>query len=191
MKTWLPAVLAGMPRGRGVTTMGRFAATRRLGAGRGVMTIHRREPAVNAPTASTLPADPPPAKGWDVRIGAVLAVYWIAMLVGTHLPAQAPKTNQLVSDKPIHFVAFFGLTLLLVAWRRARRGTLGVGTIAAAVVVVLVYGAFDELTQPLFGRVCDLADWLSDTGGAGAAALLAWALTRRDRRKSPPPLGEG
>jgi VanZ family protein len=41
-------------------------------------------------------------------------------------------------------------------------------------LVYLVYGALDELTQPLTGREADVADWVFDAIGVGLATLSLW-----------------
>ena len=103
---------------------------------------------------------------------AALVVYWLTLFVGTHTrPADLP-VSVLDFDKALHAGAYFVLaSLLLVAWRRtgARFGLAGRLAIAT---VVLAYGVVDELTQPYFGRSCDLLDWVADALGVGLAVAL-------------------
>jgi len=87
----------------------------------------------------------------------------------THLPpSDLPKTH--VSDKLAHFAVYALLgTLLGIAIGR-RWSWLG-----GAVVVTtigLIYGAIDELTQPLFGRSCSIHDWYADAAGVVFGAIL-------------------
>lgn len=77
-----------------------------------------------------------------------------------------------------HFVEFAVLGGLLMNALGNR------GTLLAAVAIASAYGVTDELHQ-LFvpGRTTDPVDWLVDTLGALAGALIArWLLTRRDQR---------
>ena len=96
------------------------------------------------------------------------------MFAGTQVPVTStkpPDPNSL--DKWLHAGAFAGLAFLLAAVGRvwgARGWRLSVGV----VVIVALYGVFDEITQSLVRRrEADLFDWLADMGGAlvGIAAF--------------------
>lgn len=93
----------------------------------------------------------------------LLILYWVILLTVTHLPpSELPKTH--VSDKVEHFAAYGLLTALLHLSLWPRRWS--IPKLAAFVLLtVMAYGAFDELTQPLFNRACDLHDWYADTTG--------------------------
>lgn len=77
-------------------------------------------------------------------------------------------------DKKIHFFAFFGLGVLLMAVQ-ATKGSYSWYTVWVCWLVLVGYGVFDEVTQPLVNRQCELYDWLFDVTGA-AAGLLAVTL---------------
>src|SRR4051812_30181633 len=105
--------------------------------------------------------------------------YWAIMFVSTHLP---PKNlpNIGVNDKLEHFFAYgllsgmMGVTLW-VAFPTSR----WVSRLPLLIVVgAAAYGAFDELTQPLTHRTCDIHDWFGDCAGALTAALVLFALQR-------------
>jgi VanZ family protein len=107
----------------------------------------------------------------------MLAIYWVALAVVTHLPpTRMPPTR--VSDKLAHFVVYALLAVLLwlasgpahSLWRKA----------GGVLAIIAVYGAVDELTQPLVGRYCMLDDWLANLAG-GAAAVAVMAMIRRRR----------
>ena len=86
-----------------------------------------------------------------------------------------------VSDKNLHFMAFFGLSFLLAWSWTTRRPFLPAGALFA-VLVAVVYGAFDEITQAFIpGRFADVADWYYDAAGtiAGIGGL------RRGQRGFP------
>ncbi len=101
---------------------------------------------------------------------------WLAAAISTHLPAERiPKTGY--SDKTLHAVgyAFIAGTFLLAMWSRE------VGRkkrFLLAFIILLVYAAVDEITQPLVNRYASIFDWLADTVGVGLALLadlgLGW-----------------
>jgi VanZ family protein len=122
-------------------------------------------------------------------LALVAAVYWLAMFVGTHLPiSDAPPRDPDSLDKWLHAAAFAGLAVLLAAVGRG----LGFRTwrlYACVVVVVALYGLFDEATQALVRRrEPDLFDWLADVAGAlvgiAAFALAAKFWTEKQRNAS-------
>jgi VanZ family protein len=128
-------------------------------------------------------ADAQPKRCWRrtaVYWIAALTLYWLVLFVGTHLPAQKVSGVAMANDKFVHATAYAVLTTLLcIAWRRTG-GTLGLWVRLGIAAIVLAYGAIDELTQPFFGRSCDLADWIADGVGVfGAIAIDAWR-HRRD-----------
>lgn len=94
-----------------------------------------------------------------------LAVYWIALFTGTHIPIPQ-SVNLENSDKWIHFLAYTGLAAQLtvvVGWR-ARRG-LQAWHLAMIGLGLAAFGGFDELTQMLVNRTADWLDWSADLGG--------------------------
>lgn len=109
-------------------------------------------------------------RGLRWGVWSMTAAYALLAFVLTHLPpSELPKTR--VSDKLAHFVAYFILTsLLYISLWVARRAL--VWTIVLTMLIALVYGAFDELTQPLVGRFCSLHDWLADAAGAASATIV-------------------
>lgn len=102
---------------------------------------------------------------------SITAVYWVAMFVATHLPpSRMPKTH--ISDKSAHFFAYATLAALLLLSLRL----LGLGPRVAAwttVAVCFVYGAIDELLQPLVGRICSFDDWIANAAGTVTVVSLA------------------
>jgi VanZ family protein len=96
------------------------------------------------------------------------------LFVLTHIPVPKGMRQIRVSDKVIHFVAFFALAML--GGRAAlKRGRVLTGSwIAAWTLVYALYAAVDEGLQSLVGRTCDVRDWLFDVLGVGLAmAILA------------------
>lgn len=102
-----------------------------------------------------------------VRLGvAVLALYWVVIFTGTHLP-EVPQILTSYSDKIKHFSAFFGLAMLLCYVTNGDNPYRRFGIIFA---LASAYGAIDEWTQSLVpGRTTDYWDWGADTLGAATA----------------------
>ena len=64
----------------------------------------------------------------------------------------------------------FGWTLRAHRHRRLRR-------VLLVLVLMTIYAAVDELTQPLVNRYAAWSDWFADVFGA-AAAMLVWETTQ-------------
>ena len=144
------------------------------------------------------PADQP-AKTDGHRISSFLkmvatpaiAVYWLALYVGTHIPNPDMLIGPHVSDKVLHFSAYFGLYLVLAvririvheAWPTMRQ------TVILAAMTSL-YSAFDEITQgiPIINRHPDIMDAVADCAGVVTAifvvGIVDWA-EKRTRAASP------
>lgn len=93
------------------------------------------------------------------------------------------------TDKPLHWLAYLGLAVLVV---RALAGGLprriGFGIASAAMLITVLYGATDEVHQ-LFvpGRTGEVKDLLADAVGAlaGTITCVAWGfLAQGTRSKS-------
>lgn len=121
-----------------------------------------------------------PTVGFGRRYGrramlwsAIAACYWLTLVIATHLPAPEAIVGKLLDfDKVVHAVAYFVLATVLFITARRLGSSSSLKTRLLIVFGVLVYGAFDELTQTYFGRSCDLADWFADAGGVGLAFII-------------------
>lgn len=100
---------------------------------------------------------------------AALVLYWPTIFILSHIPIPQAVISANVSDKSIHFIAYFVLVCLLwfvispgqkVNWRSS-----GVWWILA---VIVCYGVVDEVLQARIGRSCDPADFVADMTGAFA-----------------------
>jgi VanZ family protein len=118
------------------------------------------------------------------RIATAATAAYVAVLVfATHYP----KPQELLgpnapSDKTLHVMAYavlaglVGLTLVAAGrWTRP--------AIARAAGGMAIFGALDEITQPLpwFRRAADPLDWVFDVGGIAlglAAVAVAVAIWR-------------
>jgi len=105
--------------------------------------------------------------------------YWATLFVFTHLPPKdLPHVE--VNDKFEHFFAYgllsgmMGVTLWAAFPTRRWVSRLPLVILVGAAA----YGAFDELTQPLTHRNCDIHDWFADCSGAFVAAVVLFALQR-------------
>jgi VanZ family protein len=104
-----------------------------------------------------------------------LALYWIAIFTGTHLPSVMDFSPN-IHDKSKHFLAFFGLAILLCYVTNSRNYVKRFGVIA---MTCLIYAAVDEITQAFVpGRVPDFQDFVADAvgvaSGIGTYYSLKW-----------------
>ncbi len=110
--------------------------------------------------------------------------YWVIMFALTHWPKPKwPRWAYQPSDKGMHLVAYFLLGVigwLALSARPGRRPWRPVEWFA----VLVVYGAFDEVSQSLVRRYCSSLDLLADAVGA-AAAIAFVELCRRFTRPAP------
>lgn len=105
----------------------------------------------------------------------VLALYWIACFVATHvrLPPGEPLFPHF--DKLVHFSMYAVLGLLLGLRLPTRQLAFVIG----------VYALLDETTQPIVGRTCDPVDLVCDLLGAGIGAYVAQRLLRVSMQRAP------
>ena len=114
------------------------------------------------------------------RISAcVLALYWPALFILTHIPIPRVVQEADVSDKSLHFLAYLILTFLLwsvvssdqkVNWRRVSPWLV--------LFVILVYGILDEWLQSyVAGRSSDIRDIFADMAGVFTGLILSSFLT--------------
>lgn len=98
--------------------------------------------------------------------------YTLTLVTVTHLPpAHLPATG--VSDKFEHIVGYGLLATLVSATVRAYLRRVPFVTI---VIALALFGAVDEVTQPLVGRTADFWDWAADVGGIVLGTGAVWML---------------
>src|SRR5258705_714639 len=113
---------------------------------------------------------------------SVLVAYWVFALGMTHIP-HPPPLGPVTSDKLAHFLAYGLLTgLLFLALWNWRPGWRYLPLIVLGIVVA--YAAFDELTQPIFGRDCEFLDWVADSSAAVVAVSVLGAVRLRIKREN-------
>lgn len=117
-----------------------------------------------------------------------LAAYWPLLFTSTHVPhLHIPLQNQFSwISFALHFTCYAVLTVLLLRSFVTSGGLQHqLRTVAILLAVAAAYGAFDEITQPLFQRDADFRDWLCDIGGAAGGTLLVAALDAWVARRRP------
>jgi len=122
----------------------------------------------------------------------VCILMWASAFCLSHIPL--PQLPPLPGkDKSLHFIGFACLAsillLTLVAHGRGHDQKL-LRRSAITLMVTAVYGAIDEITQPLVNRHGAGDDWLADVAGS-VAAVIVWGIVlsvmgRRKKPKTPP-----
>ncbi len=116
----------------------------------------------------------------------LLCVYWPTIFILSHIPKQSVPKGWTVSGAPIHFLAYFGLTLLVFAaaglvrrtYLRCRKTWLLVGLVGC-------YGGLDEILQVFIdGRRGSFEDWLVDVVACLLCVGLLWLVTLGSNRKT-------
>ena len=112
-------------------------------------------------------------KNKKIIMTVLLAVYWIAIFILTHIPIPEVVYKADVSDKTLHFVAYLIFTFMLwvavspnknIDWRKL--------TIWWVIFVLIAYGAIDEWLQQYVGRSTDLTDFYANMKGVAAGLIL-------------------
>ena len=74
-------------------------------------------------------------------------------------------------DKLLHFLIFGLLATVILRTRKLKQ--LRLRDLIISIVIVSVYGVFDEIRQSFTpGRSIEIGDWIADTVGAIAAVIL-------------------
>jgi VanZ family protein len=127
----------------------------------------------------TAPRKPDAAPVWRL----LLAGYWLALAVGTHLPPTFPGLPGDNTDKLVHAAAFAGLAwLLATAWQNST-GRLNRRHLRFAWLAIAAFAAADEVTQRLVDRDASASDWLADAAGAAGGLAVFWAWQRVAERR--------
>jgi VanZ family protein len=121
-------------------------------------------------------------RSWlSIGIWVILASYWIALFIATHVPMEMVLLPGGVPDLIPHFITYAVLAVLFATALLVTARRLNGRHFVAAWILIAVYGAIDEVTQPLVGRQASLLDWLADAAGA-AVGLMAVFLWHRWRK---------
>ncbi|MGV6814364.1 MAG: VanZ family protein [Phycisphaerales bacterium] len=117
-----------------------------------------------------------PSKSFFHLCRVVFVVYALALLTATHWPGLAVHGPFSRMDLVVHASVMLVWTVLLYATRWVAAGGCGCfkRRIAWTLVVGFCYAVFDELTQPMFGRVADPLDVSADWFGVLVACGVIW-----------------
>lgn len=113
---------------------------------------------------------------WATLFRVAFVCYTMALLTATHWPGLTIHGPVNRTDLFIHAGVFCVWTLLLFGTGWVAGG--GCGCLKRRViwvgVVGVCFGAFDELTQPMFSRVADVWDVLADWFGVVVGCGVVW-----------------
>jgi VanZ family protein len=122
-------------------------------------------------------SNPPTEKyDWSWLWKWLAGAYFLALVVGTHLPPPIVGVRIEQSDKLLHFGAYAGLAFLLaMAWETST-GRLSGRHLRLLWVAIAVIASLDEVTQLLVRRDANVLDWIADILGAatGLVVFRAW-----------------
>ncbi len=109
-----------------------------------------------------------------------LVIYSIVLIFATHLPNINTGIRTPGFDKVLHFIAYgcqgaLAMSILCAAGRASLKNIL------VLIVVLACFGAFDEITQPAFGRKAEFLDWIADCAGVVLAVGVVSGLFRFTR----------
>lgn len=133
----------------------------------------------STPPAGT-PASARPSRTSFMKVVLTVALvsYTLVLITATHLPTVGGFVRYPGIDKLLHLLAYGVLASLAAAlatfgWGGKPQRLFALGCLLAG------FGMLDELTQPMFGRQAEAADWLADclgiTGGIlGVLLLQRW-----------------
>ena len=112
--------------------------------------------------------------------GILLACYWGMLFLGTHIPLPRLEEGGLPKyfDKGMHFIAYAGLSFLLLLWISTIR-KLEFRHFVIVFAVTALYAAADELLQQIpVNRTPDVYDALADCLGSVLGLLSAVVLRK-------------
>ena len=128
---------------------------------------------------------------WPGVLASIAAAYTAVLLYATHHPRpQELLGKEAPSDKTLHFFAYGvlgGIVSAAVAARGGWRARVGL----ALFVLLALFAAADEVTQPLFGRFADALDWAFDEVGLLAGIGITSAAVALARARGAPQAERG
>lgn len=125
---------------------------------------------------------------FGVRLAVLLlATYWVALSVATHLPPTVIGAVQQTvrwNDKLFHGLAFAILAFLL-AWAVPTNSARRSRNVLMATAIAASYAGVDELTQIPVGRTADWADLAADLFGI-LIGIVVYVAMREALFAAPP-----
>jgi VanZ family protein len=127
----------------------------------------------------------PPSFRIKLLAWLTLLMYLCVAVTLTHM-AHPPQEMEHFWDKELHACGYAAYgTLLYIAlgltWPRVRFMWL------VPILIMAAFAAADELTQPYFGRDCDIHDWMADMVGVCSAVLILAILRALFATRAPSP----
>lgn len=102
----------------------------------------------------------PPLRDWR-RLAWI--AYALVLMTLTHLPPRDIEAIPFrIWDKLAHVIAYGGLGFLTALANASARDGRRPHRVALWLAALLLFAAFDEWTQPIFGRGCEFFDWCAD-----------------------------
>ena len=119
-----------------------------------------------------------------VTLLVVFVLYSVSLIVATHLP-RVPTFVRPGADKWLHFGAY-GCQATLAMGTLYFTNRLGLKNVVYLTIILVIFGVFDELTQPIFSRQAELLDWVADCAGVFFGVCSAYLVIHiRGEMKSP------
>lgn len=120
---------------------------------------------------------------WTILPAIGLVAAW---LIASHFPKPDRFGVDIGgNDKWVHGVGYSVMACAWMLWLCLSRNAPAMRAGLAAWFAFVALGALDEVTQPWFGRACDIGDWAADSLGAGLGCLsLALVFRRRQLTSS-------
>lgn len=115
-----------------------------------------------------------------------LILYWILLFIATTIPADNFADVLTISDKIKHFIAYFGLSVLLSLnlHFQERWKFVALNYLIYTFIICSTYGVVDEIHQMFVPyRSAEFLDWLADLfgtlAGVGASYLFIKYIIKR------------
>ncbi|WP_067620118.1 VanZ family protein [Dissulfuribacter thermophilus] len=108
-----------------------------------------------------------------MNLALALSIIWAGIIFGASAIPGSNLPEIGTSDTVAHFLVYFIFGILLMWWRiKQLKGVLG-ASMLQAVILGSVYGITDEFHQYFVpGRTPDPSDWIADTVGVLAGAIV-------------------
>lgn len=127
----------------------------------------------------------------------IFITYLAALFCISHMPLDGALDGRNIPlseyhlDKIVHCFGFAGLTVLAMAAHGPMSKTTPLTNkeycvnMAWLCGAMVTWGMFDELTQPWFGRTCEMLDWVADVVGVAVGLLVVFAIEASGYRPVP------
>ena len=115
----------------------------------------------------------------------VFVLYSVSLVVATHLPRVPTVVRVPGADKWLHLVAYECQAILAMGTLYFMNRLI-LKNVVYLMIMLTIFGAIDELTQPIFSRQAELLDWVTDCAGVCFGVCSAYLVIHiRGEMKSP------